>query len=220
MFEISVNLMLEIIQLICACISLAGMIVCIRKVEEQLIFKLISEALVCFILGELYWVLHIYIKGYEQNSVFSISDISWIGFYLFLLTVCQGVFNQRANFKDKAYRKINLLSLIAPTFIISMNVNLYFLGDSPFYIVIYLIPTTILSYYTLRCILASFNNSMLKGFRAYHMTVGLILLVDNLVCLALDYGFEHTEYIFKFCFAMLLLCIMPTAYKGVREWFR
>ena len=212
-----INLSVEMIQLFNALVALIGMIGCILKRKDLLLPKIIFQSLICFVLGELYWVLHIYIRGYEQVGFFSISDISWIGFYLFLLTACRNVFHRMIDFKDNEYRKINVISLIAPVFIIGINSVLYLTGDSLFYTVIYTVPTVFLGYYTLRLILLSFKNEMLKGFRSYHMTVGLILLLDNLTCLALNLGFEDTEYIFKFCFALLLLSITPSVYKGVQK---
>ena len=212
-----ISLTIEIIQLFNSLVALTGIISCILKYKDLLLPKIIVQSLICFILGELYWVLHIYIRGYEQVGVFSISDISWIGFYLFLLTACRNAFHPVIDFKDKKYRKINIVSLSAPIFIIGINSVLYLTGDSLFYTVIYTVPTAFLAYYTLRLFLTSFKNEMLNGFRSYHMIIGLILLIDNLTCLALNLEFEYMEYIFKFCFALLLLPITAAVYKGVQK---
>lgn len=212
-----IRLTIETIQLFNSLIALTGMIGCVLKYKDLPLPKIIIQSLVCFALGELYWVLHIYIRGFEQVGVFSISDISWIGFYLFFLTACRNVFYPVIDFKGKKYRKINIVSLFAPIFIIGINSVLYLTGDSLFYTVIYTVSTTFLAYYTLRLFLASFKNEMLKSFRSYHTVIGLILLFDNLSCLALNLGFEYMEYIFKFCFALLLLPITATVYKGVQK---
>ncbi|MDD3832909.1 MAG: hypothetical protein PHR18_03280 [Oscillospiraceae bacterium] len=215
--ETQINLSVEMIQFFNALVALAGLTKCILKRKDLLLPKIIFQSLICFVLGELYWVLHIYIRGYEQAGVFSISDISWLGFYFFLLAACRNVFHRNIDFKDNQYRKINIISLFAPAFIIGINMVLFLTGDSLFYTIIYTIPTAFLGYYTLRLVLTSFKNEILKSFRTYHMTVGLILLLDNLACLALNLGFEDAEYIFKFCFALLLLLITPAVYKGVQK---
>ncbi|HAZ20438.1 MAG TPA: hypothetical protein DCY75_09745, partial [Clostridiales bacterium] len=74
--EEQINLSVEMIQLFNALVALIGMIGCILKRKDLLLPKIIFQSLICFVLGELYWVLHIYIRGYEQIGVFSISDIS------------------------------------------------------------------------------------------------------------------------------------------------
>ncbi|HCA30813.1 MAG TPA: hypothetical protein DEP23_15305 [Ruminococcaceae bacterium] len=211
-----ISLAIEIIQLFNSLVALTGMISCILIYKDLLLPKIVVQSLICFVLGELYWVLHVYIRGYEQVGVFSISDISWIGFYLFLLTACRNVFHPVIDFKDK-YRKINIVSLFAPIFIIGINSVLYLTGDSLFYTIIYTVPTAFLSYCTLRLFLTSFKNKKLKGFGSYHIIIGLILLIDNLTCLTWNLGFEYMAYIFKFCFALLLLPITSAVYKGVRN---
>lgn len=215
-----INLSVEMMQLVNALVALVGMIGCVLIRKDLLLPKIIFQSLICFVLGELYWVLHIYIRGYEQVGIISISDISWIAFYIFLLTACRNVFHRVIEFKGKEYLKINVISLIAPIFIISINIVLFLSGDSLSYTIIYTVPTAFLGYYTLRLILNSFKNEILKSFRIYHITVGLILLIDNLTCLSLNFGYEDAEYIFKFCFAILLLLITPAVYKGVQKWPR
>lgn len=214
-----INITVETIQFVCGIISLIGILVCMQERRDSPLLKIIAQGLFCFILGELYWVLHIYIKGYEQAGSFSISDLSWIGFYIFLLSICRDFFQITVDFKKNKYRIINIFSCIAPIFIIGTGIALYLSGDNLFYTIIYCIPTGFLSYFTLRNIFLSSNDhKMLRAFREYNIVVGMILIIDNLACLALNYGFTDAEYVFKFCFALLLLAITPAVYKGVLRW--
>lgn len=212
-----INITVEIIQLVSAVVSLFGIFDCIRLRRDLLFLKIIAQALTCFILGECYWILHIYIKGFEQSGAFSIADLSWIGFYVFLLSACHTVFGPMGNFKNKHFK--NFISVIAPLYILVTNTALYLSGDSLIYTLIYCLPTVFLSYYTLRFILTSEKESrIIRGFREYNLVVLLIMIVDNLICMALNYGFEDIEYILKFTFAIILLVITPAVYKGVLKW--
>lgn len=212
-----VNITVETIQLCCALVSLFGIIVSMLKTRELQLPKMILQSLICFVLGELYWVLHIYIRGFEQVGVFSISDISWLGFYFFLLAAYRATFQHIFDFKNLKYIKINIVSLLAPAFIIGVNIALYLSGDSLLYAVVYTIPTAFLAYVTQRMILLSFKEEEAKEFRSYHIIVILILILDNSTYLAQNYGFLDAEYIFKFCFALLLLVVPLTLYKGVSK---
>lgn len=212
-----INITVETIQLFCALVSLFGILVCMLKSRELQLQKMVLQSLICFVLGQLYWVLHIYIRGFEQIGVISISDISWLGFYFFLLAAYRATFHPKFNFKDSKYIKINIVSLLAPAFIIGVNTALFLSGDSLLYAVAYTIPTSLLAYDTQRMILLSFKEKGVKNFRGYHIVVFLILILDNSTCLAMNYGFLDAEYIFKFCFALIILVIPPTLYKGVSE---
>lgn len=208
----------ETILLICAAVSLAGIIDCIREDKDSPIYRIVGIGLICFILGELLLVLHICVKGCERSGSFPLCDLPWLGFYGFLLYACWRVFERTADFKDKKYLKITVASCIVQFFIIGINIAFYIPGDNLFFTIIYCIPSGFLSFYTVIYLLASFGkNEILRGFRTYNLTVFLILIIDNINYLTLIHGTKNIEYIFKFCLALLLLVITPAVYYGVRN---
>ncbi len=212
------NITVEVIQLMCGLVSLICIFDCIIKRGNVVIYKIIAQSFICFILGELYWVLHLYIKGYEQIGSFSISDLSWIGFYILLFSASYNVLRPLIEKGISVPIKYSFISMIAPILILASSITLFLKGDNIFYTIIYLIPTALLSYFTMKYILLSYNNlGNLKSFRSYNYVVALILLLDNLICLSVSFGFEDAEDILKFGFAMALLLIVPAMYKGVEE---
>ena len=203
---------------ICAAVSLIGIMDCMRKDKDSPIYRIIGIGLACFILGELLWVLQICVEGLKRGGSFPICDLPWLSLYCFLLYACLRIFEKADNFRDKKYLKITVASCIVQLFIIAINVAFYIPGDDLFFTIIYCIPTGFLSFYTTIYLLASFGkNEILKGFRAYSLTVFLILTIDNVNYLILIHGIRNTEYIFKFCLALLLLVITPAVYYGVRN---
>jgi hypothetical protein len=214
----AVMITVEAILLICAVVSLIGMINCFRKDKDSPVYRIIGIGLTCLILGELLWVLHICIKGSERSGSFPLCDLPWLSFYSFLLYACLRVFEKADDFKDKKYLKITVSSCIVQLFIIGINVAFYIPGENLFFTIIYCIPSGFLSFYTVIYLLASFQkNEVLRGFRVYNITVFLILTIDNINYLLLIHGINSMEYIFKFCLALLLLVITPAVYCGVRN---
>lgn len=174
--------------------------------------------MICFILSELLWVLHICVKGCERGGSFPLCDLPWLGFYSVLLNACLRVFEKADDFRDKKYLKITVASCIVQLFIIGINFAFYIPGDNLFFTIIYCIPSGFLSFYTVIYLLASFQrNEVLRGFRVYNITVFLILTIDNINYLLLIHGINNMEYIFKFCLALLLLVISPAVYYEVRN---
>lgn len=150
-------------------------------------------ALACIIFGMLYKVPYICISGHKLDGAALISDLSWIGFYTALLYACLRVFEKSADFNDIKYRKIQIASCIVQIIIIGVNIAFYIPGDSLFFVILYGIPAGFLCYYALVYLLDSFGkNSVLKKFRAYNITVMMILIIDNAVYLALIHGLFHT----------------------------
>lgn len=213
------NITIEFIQLLCAFVSFVLVILFYIRRKDVFIYSLLIKALGCFLLGELYWVLHLYIKGYEQLGTFSISDLSWIGFYIFLLSIYSSVFHKHTAIKSPKFRKYSILAFIAPIFIVVTSILLYITGDDLFYTLIYCLPTSFLGYISMKYILLpSKSATYINPFRKFNVVVGLIILLDNLSCLLTNFGFIDAEYFFKFCFAMLLLFLSSTSYEGVEKW--
>lgn len=210
-----INVVVESTQLLCATVSLVMAITCIYKRKDEMMYKIIAQALVCFILGEVYWVLHMFVKGYEQLGSFSISDLSWIGFYIFLLSIDYSLLSTAFK-SERRNIKYVLRSIIAPVIIIDASILLYITGDSLFYTIIYCIPTVLLAYFSMKYLISpTVGKGCATPLRLYNLIILLILLFDNLVCLATSYDIGDAVYILKLCFAMLLLLIVPAAYKGV-----
>ena len=213
----TVMITVEIILIVCAVVSLIGIIDCMRKDKDSGFYRIVAIGLACFILVELLWVLQICVEGLKRGGSFPICDLPWLSLYCFLLYACLRIFEKADNFRDKKYLKITVASCIVQLFIIAINVAFYIPGDDLFFTIIYCIPSGFLSFYTVIYLLASFQkNKVLRGFRVYNITVFLILTIDNINYLLLINEINNMEYIFKFCLALLFLVISPAVYYGVR----
>jgi hypothetical protein len=153
------------------------------------------------------------LKGYEQVGNFSIPDLSWIGFYSLLLSICFKVFRYKINKDLSRNVKYILISIIAPIIIITESIILFKCGHSLFYTILYGLPTSFLSYYSLKYLII--NDGSNKPFRIYNFSVLTLLIIDNISEISSHFNYSFYENCFDIIYALLLLILVPSTFSIV-----
>lgn len=220
---IRLELALNWIQLGCLFPALYCTIACAGKDKTNLFCQFQVGAVSCFALGQIYWVLHLLIIGYDERT-FSISDLSWIGFYLFLFSAVFGFINPIIKDKKKELRKYRAAALLAPAaFIAAGTVQLLGViqngfGDI-FYVAVYTTVMAPLSYYAFKLsILPAKIDLRLKAMRPYNILILAIMTVDTAWTFSDLANHGSLFCLCEFLLCILLLSITPAAYGGIREW--
>ena len=210
-FNKDLNLGVEIIELVVSLIVIVQLLLVMRRYSLfSPLILIFVQALACFTLGELFWILHLYIKNFEPLGSFSISDLSWIGFYAFILTAYRDIFNKQPT---KKLQKSPLTILCTVLLLITITAGftvLFLTGDDLLYTLIYLAPCIMLGYYSVRQLLVNNNYKLL------HINILVIIYTDILASMAvnLDLGIAS---LLKLVFALVILCITPTALLGIQK---
>jgi hypothetical protein len=150
--------------------------------------RLLSGAFLCLSLSDLLWdlyqsVLHDYPMG------FTASDMSWLGFYCFLIVINFTLMSKWLPADRHAARRIFLPSLIAPVLALLFHASYYLLHGSFYINLIYCIAFTPLAYTTFCQFLASGGKAGVQaGLHRYHAMVLLFITAEQLMYLlsALD----------------------------------
>lgn len=209
-------------QLGCLLIAFICIMDCLRKDSKNLFLQLQAGAIVCFILGLIFWVAHLTVLGYDSET-FSISDLSCLGFYFFLLSAVSGIHIDLKS-ESKDLLKYKLLSLVAPLLIIiSGMIQILFVIENSFgdilFVVLYTAVMTPLSYLSLKLlILPDEPDIRIRAMKPYNFLVIMIILVNNVWNIT---SFISHGFLFSFCVfltSILFLGIIPIAYGGDCKW--
>ena len=210
-FNKDLNLGVEIIEFVISVIVILQLLLMLRShVQFSSLILIFVQAFACFALGELFWILHIYIKQFEPVGSFSISDLSWIGFYAFILTAYRDIFNKQPAKKIQK-NTITILFTIPVLFTIVAGFTLlYFTGDDIIYTIIYLAPCLMIAYYSVKHLMTS------KDYKLVHINILLLIYADLLSSIAINFDFEIV-YLLKLVFGLLLLCITPALLLSMQK---
>lgn len=196
---------------------------CVRRNKRNFFLQLQAGAIGCFTLGLIFWVVHLTVLGYDDETI-SISDLSCIGFYLFLLLAVAGILNPETRDNCQRFIRYKIIALIAPVMVIVSGVlQVLFVIKSNFgniiFVVLYTAVFTPLSYISFKLlIIPAAGNPRIKAMKPYNLVILCILAVNVIwnISVFLTHGF-----IFSLCVfitSILLLLIIPTAYGGYKKW--
>lgn len=216
---LEMELALNWIQLACLFAAFLCAIDFTKKDKANLFFQLQTGAIMCFTAGQIYWVLHLLIIGYDDRT-FSISDLSWIGFYLFLFSAVFGSLNHSVKKDNRKYIKYRIAAIAAPAvFAASGIIQLLCVIHNGirdiFYVAVYSSIMVPLSYYAMKLlIIPSGNNKMVKAMRPYNALILIFMSVDTVWTFSDLLDLQILFLICEFLLCILLLMIPPAAYRG------
>jgi len=157
------------------------------------------QAYICFALGELFWILHLYIKQFEQLGTFSISDLSWVGFFAFFLTAYRDIFKKKPQLKKKSVFSV-LLTVLVPITLTAGFLFLFMTGDGIVYTIIYLALSILLGYYSVRQILLK------DSFKLIHIYILALIYLDLIVSISINLNSEFSHML-KLVFSICLISV-------------
>lgn len=210
-FNKDLNLAVETIELIVSLIVIIQLLSMLRRFQQfSPLFLIFVQALACFALGELFWILHLYIKHFEPLGSFSISDLSWVGFYALILTAYRDIFNKQPA-KKVQKSLITILCTVAVSTTITAGFALLFItGDDLLYTIIYLAPCIVLGNYAVKQLLVN------DDYKLLHINILVIIYTDLFASIAINFDFDFV-YIIKLVFALIILCIAPCVLFGIQN---
>jgi hypothetical protein len=161
----------------------------------------------------------------SENIVdgFTPAYLGRIGFFLFILTASYGQLDRIVDDGSSNMRHAKILALIAPLFAVLLYIPNALIEDVPietkFVYVLVWIPSIISVYFNLKhAIIPDFDFGFIKAIKPYNIFV-LLLSFSELLCLtAWDYYYPPQLAVTAVVFAVLCICTMVFARKGVKKW--
>jgi len=177
------------------------------------LFRLLTGAFGCYLLGDIFYMLHIWIYG-QFPSGFSVAYLSYIGTYFFLLTIDLWLAGEWTDIQKKALRPNVRISLIAPAAVVILHL-VYYIRDGGFFInLLFCVPLSLLAYYSLLMLLAGGAKSGLEPpSRRYHGAVLLYVLAENMMFLSSSLGSDAIYIAFDFIMSATLVITYRAAAK-------
>lgn len=188
------------------------------KSPKKWLFQLLAGAYGCFVLGNLYLMLHTWIMQ-DWAFVFSPADVSWLGLYGFFIAIDTGLIGEWTEEEQQRAKKYRRLAWLGPAVVIAFHAA---------YIALYpeiwlnnLIFCVVLSFLGYYAFLMFFSSRSAGGIQHslhhYHCAVLLFLLTELVLFLVSSFG--NYPLILYYAILYLLtvwLCLMvPAAKKGV-----
>lgn len=204
--------------LLCAFLSVAyGISVCIRK-KMPLFYKILLYGFGCNLLGTLYLFCY-QLTFASKPQGFTIELLGYFGMYFFLISSYVGAIDRLADGREKCYRSYRLFALLP-----SINLLAVFfiqirrgLASSPSSLV--LLPAIITVYYACKhLILPDVEMGIIRAMRPYNALLLIFCLLDAASVLPYA-GLTAVSVTCEILADLVLMLMLPAAYKGVRQWF-
>ncbi len=182
----------------------------------------ITMAMASHALGSIY---HLCQTLTNENIVegFTPAYLGRIGFFLFILTASYGQLDRIVDDGSSKMRYARILALIAPLFAVLLYIPNAMIEEVPtetkvVYALVW-IPAVFAVYFNLKhAIIPDFDFGFIKAIKPYNIFV-LLLSFSELLCLtAWDYYYPVQIAIMTVVFAVLCICTMIFARKGVKKW--
>jgi len=168
----------------------------------------INCAAICYLLGHTYLLLHILIRGFSSETVFSISDVSYIGVYLFNAAFAAFLF-----FTTKTSQKMNRKALVFSVLGISCFAGIMIFGILagyfiPFSTIIYGAAAVLALIFTCLALIRLPRKKPFMYF-LFLMIGSIIILLAYFVLYGINIPFTNSIYVFVELAqtSLIILCI-------------
>jgi hypothetical protein len=185
--------------------------------RRAVVFALLAGALGCFLLGDVFYTLHLRLAN-DAPIIFSAADLSYLGFYAFLIAVClerihgwDAARRQRA----RAYRRV---AFVAPILTILFHIAyIAIYPDILFNNLIYCALMSVLTYYVFWLFLASGGGDARshRPMRAYHGIVLSYLFIELVMYLFSSLGLPAPAIALDFVLTFFYPPVVRALKKGV-----
>ncbi len=168
---------LNIVQIIGICVACLMGLFCVLKNPKSMTYRILLFSLICYLLGELYWSLHYLVRGFYTFGGFTISDIPYVGIFIFLLAIEYELLFSNT----PATKRRSILPYIAWIFILFLGIFAFIQGTGIVAAFIYtgvLAPTMYLAVRLLT--IPSKKNSPERKMKAFHLWVTIHVTVAGI----------------------------------------
>ena len=177
--------------------------------KEKLIYKLISGAFACHLIGVLFWLPYFYIMQ-SWPSGFSAADLAFIGYYCFMFSANLSLIEKWTDEQKASAKKYRLAAIAAPLVTLLFHISYVIQAGNLVNNIIVFIPLASWSYLTLWLFLASGKSPL----RTYYGAVMLIILLELLIYFA-STNYDTLYYVLAYIQMAAWLPILPLAKKAV-----
>jgi hypothetical protein len=192
------------------------------KKGKPLYLQSVTMAMASHALGSIYHLCQT-LTSEEIVEGFTPAYLGRIGFFLFILTASYGQLDRIVDDGSSKMRPARRMALVAPLLVVLLYIpNLLIEEVSSSTKVVYAlvwIPAVICVYFNLKhAIIPDLDFGFIKAIKPYNIFV-LLLSFSELLCLtAWDYYYPVQVAITAIAFAVLCICTMISARKGVEKW--
>jgi hypothetical protein len=179
--------------------------------------RMLAGAFLCLTVSDLLWDLYqTILSSYPMD--FTASDISWIGYYCFLLAINLTLTQSWAPEVKRKARGLFPLTLVAPVLAVMFHVSFVLLHGSPFINAIYCAAFTPLAYTSFRLFLASGRQVGIQPhLRHYHAMVLLFLACEEVMYLLSAFDMYDESILLDMMLTVFALLIVSAAKGGAEE---
>ena len=202
-----------------AVITLLAVFIAYRY-REFWLFKLLIGAYGCLLMGDLFAALHYTITG-VWPFIFSAADISYLGFYCFLIAIDLELLGALKEQERQVAQQYRYTALIAAVVVILCNIwYITIYPDIIICYIIYCIPFSFLGYYTLLLFLTSRKTrGEAPSMYAYHTMVSLYIVMELVMWYISSITVSEIHLLLSIVATLMLylptVLLLPTAKKGL-----
>ena len=192
------------------------------KKGKPLCLQSITMAMASHSLGSIYHLCQALASDTLVEG-FTPAYLGRIGFFLFILTASYGQLDRIVDDGSEKMQKARILALIAPILAVLLYIPNALIEDVPVetkvvYAIVW-IPAILSVYFNLKhAIIPNLDFGFIKAIKPYNIFI-LSLEFSELLCLgAWDYYYPAQMAITAVIFAILCVCTMVAAKRGVEKW--
>ena len=192
------------------------------KKGKPLCLQSITMAMACHSLGSIYHLCQS-LTSDEIVEGFTPAYLGRIGFFLFILTASYGQLDRIVDDGSSKMRRARAIAFIAPILAVLLYIPNAMIEDvatsTKIVYAFVWIPAVISVYFNLKhAVIPDFDFGFIKAIKPYNIFV-LCLGFAELLCLtAWDYYYPVPLALSAILFAVLCICTMLAARKGVEKW--
>ncbi|MDR1439169.1 MAG: hypothetical protein LBJ10_03910 [Clostridiales bacterium] len=185
--------------------------------RREAAFALLAGALGCFLLGDVFYALHLWLAG-DIPIVFSAADLSYLGFYAFLIAICLERLHGMGAGQRRGAKRRRIAALAAPAAVVLFHIAyIAIYPDILFNNLIFCALISTLAYFSLWLFLASGPGaeSPRHPMRAFYGAVLAYLLVELAMYLVSSLGLYWPGIALDFALTLFYPLLARALKKGV-----
>jgi len=184
-----------------------------RHIRDSWLFTIIFSAFGCYLLGMVFWVLHYFVMG-DWPRGFSASDVSFLGYFCFLIAAAVGLLGQLGESARAQLKRQRILALIGPLTVVLFHSAYLLLAGGLVNNLLYCLIMAVLAYYNLLGLLAA-KKGLGGSWRRYYRVMLVLMGLELLMFLVSSFGWDVLYYVFCTLEATAWFFIIPAAEKGM-----
>jgi hypothetical protein len=203
---------MDTIQIVCLVILIIQGLRMSRKNQGGLIYKLIVGAFCCYLMGAVFWFFYYGLTG-DWPQVFSAADLSWLGFYSFMLAANLSLIEKWTEEQKHAAKKTRLPALAVP--VVALWFHIQYVLDKEGILV------NNISSFVLIALWGYFSLMPLLAFRKsparYYYLLSLLTMILELLIFLFSYSVSYgvLYYVFSYMQIIVWFFLFPAARKAV-----